>query len=248
MHDQKFVATYRVKNEERFLKKSIESIYDLCDEIVILDDGSTDHTAEIYSNFDKVVDIHKQFNLPLDEVRDRNYLLQMVLKRKPDIIISIDGDEIFMPHAKDILLEELNVLYPNENLFEFQFLTLWNNYDQLRFDGIFGNYYQKRLFRTKNQTPELKFENTSISGNLHGGSIPSNLTGFEKPLRSKVKIFHLASIDEKLRQQKFQFYTNLDPNNPITDGYRHMISGEGKFSGLNGIEIKKLPKEFTINL
>ncbi len=248
MHDQKIVATYRVKNEEIFLKKSIESIYDLCDEIVILDDGSTDHTAEIYSNFDTVVDIHKQFNLPLDEVRDRNYLLQMALKRKPDIIISIDGDEIFMPHAKDILLEELNVLYPNENLFEFQFLTLWDNYDQLRFDGIFGNYYQKRLFRTKNQTHNLKFENTSIYGNLHGGSIPSNLIGYEKPIRSNVKIFHLASIDEKLRQQKFQFYTNLDPNNQLTDGYKHMISGEGKFSGPNGIEIRKLPKEFTIKL
>ena len=248
MHKQKIVIVYRLQNEERWIKQSVESIYDLCDEIVILDDNSTDNTVDICSSFDKVKKIQTQRDLPLDEVRDRNSLLQMALKRNPDFILSVDADEIFMPNAAEILFEELNILYPTDDTFEFQFLTCWDSTNQIRFDGIFGNYWQRRLFRTKNQPPDLKFENTQNPGNLHCGSVPKNIIGFEKPIRSKVKIFHMASIDENLRKQKYDYYKKLDPDNPLTDGYKHMISGEGKFSGPNGIEIKKLNQGLTIQI
>ena len=248
MSDFKIVGTYRVRNEERFIEKSLKSIIDICSEIVILDDNSTDKTIEICSSFDKVVDIQKQSDLPLDEVRDRNLLLQMALKRKSDFILSIDGDEIFASNSADILFEELDILYPKNNVFEFQFLTLWDSPSQIRFDGIFGNYWQKRLFRTKNQSSNLKFTNTDNPGNLHCGSIPKDVHGFKNPIRSDVKIFHMASIDETLRKQKYDYYTKLDADNTLTDGYKHMISGDGKFSGSNGIEIKLLNKEFMVDI
>ena len=248
MSDFKIVGTYRVRNEERFIEKSLKSIIDICSEIVILDDNSTDKTIEICSSFDKVVDIQKQSDLPLDEVRDRNLLLQMALKRKSDFILSIDGDEIFASNSADILFEELDILYPKNNVFEFQFLTLWDSPSQIRFDGIFGNYWQKRLFRTKNQPSDLKFNNTANFGNLHCGSIPKDTVGFDDQIRSNVKIFHLASIDQKLRQQKYDYYTKIDANSNLNDGYKHMISGEGSFSGPNGIELKKIDKELRIQL
>ena len=248
MSDHKIVGTYRVKNEERFIEKSLKSIMDICSEIVVLDDNSTDKTVEICSSFDKVVDVQTQSNLVLNEVRDRNLLLQMGLKRKPDFILSIDGDEIFMPNAAEILFEELEVIYSSTNVFEFQFLTCWDTIEQIRFDGIFGNYWQKRLFRTKNQPSDLKFNNTANFGNLHCGSIPKDTVGFDDQIRSNVKIFHLASIDQKLRQQKYDYYTKIDANSNLNDGYKHMISGEGSFSGPNGIELKKIDKELRIQL
>lgn len=246
--DFKIVGMYRVKNEERFIEKSLKSIMDICSEIVILDDNSTDKTTEICSGLDKVVDIHKQSELPLDEVRDRNLLLQMAMKRNPDFVLSVDGDEIFMPNTAEILFEELNVLYPENNVFEFQFLTLWDSPTQIRFDGIFGNYWQKRLFRTKNQPKDLLFPENSNPGNLHCGSIPPNVNDYNTPIRSSVKIFHLASFDNDLRQRKYDYYSKIDPANNLTDNYRHMISGEGKFSGPNGIELQDLPKEFTLTI
>jgi glycosyltransferase involved in cell wall biosynthesis len=246
--DLKIVGTYRVKNEERFLEKSLKSVMDICSEIVVLDDNSTDKTVEICSSFDKVVDVQTQSNLVLNEVRDRNLLLQMGLKRKPDFILSVDGDEIFMPNAAEILFEELDILYPKNNVFEFQFLTCWDNIDQIRFDGIFGNYWHKRLIRTKNQSPTLEFKNTANFGNLHCGSVPKDTMGFNTSIRSNVKIFHMASIDEKLRQQKYEYYTEIDTNSKLNDGYKHMISGEGSFSGPNGIELKKVDKEFRVEI
>lgn len=248
MVNPKIIGTYRVKNEERFIEQSLKSVMDICSEIVVLDDNSTDNTVEICSSFDKVVDIQKQSKLPLDEVRDRNKLLQMALNRNSDYILSIDGDEIFMPNSSEIIFEELEIIYPDYDVFSFQFLTCWDSTDQIRFDGIFGNYWQKRLFRTKNQSKNLKFTNNENPGNIHCGSIPENVSGFEQPIRSDAKIFHMASIDETLRKQKYGYYTNFDGNSTLTDGYKHMISGDGKFSGPNGIELKKLNKEFMIKI
>ena len=65
--NEKVVAMYRIKNEERWIKQSIESIYDFCDEIVILNDNSTDNTKKICTQFEKVVDIHTKDESPLDK-------------------------------------------------------------------------------------------------------------------------------------------------------------------------------------
>ena len=91
-----------------------------CSEVIILDDGSTDKTIEICSKFKEVVDIHEQKNLPFDETRDRNLLLKLALKRKPDLILPMDGDEMMMPFSKEILFEEIDILYPDSPVFEFE--------------------------------------------------------------------------------------------------------------------------------
>ena len=247
MENEKIVVMYRVKNEERWIKQSIESIYDLCSEIVILDDGSTDKTGEIYSKFDKVTDVYFQENEPLDEVRDRNKLLEMGLKTNPDILFSLDGDEILMPNAQSILTEELDVLHPNSKVFSFQFLTFWDSLEQIRYDGYAGNFWQPRLFRVSDQPKNLKFEPTELNGNLHGGSLPTNTIGLNYPVRSNVKIFHCASIDEKIRKRKYDWYNTIDKNNLNTDCYIHMIGGEGRFSGPNGVELKPTPSDLFID-
>src|SRR5690606_6849319 len=39
-----------VKNEETFIKKALESVKDIADEIIVLDTGSTDSTKEILTS------------------------------------------------------------------------------------------------------------------------------------------------------------------------------------------------------
>jgi len=244
---KKVVVMYRLKNEERWIKQSIESIYDFCDEIVIFDDNSTDNTKQICSQFDKVVDIHTKTDSTFDEAQDRNFLLNMALKRKPDVLLSLDGDEIFLPDSGKIIREELDILYPDVQVFEFQLLTLWDNSNQIRFDGHFSSFWQKRMFRLKDQHPELKIDNSPYPGNLHCGSIPNNTLGMENPVRSNAKIFHCASLNESLRNTKFEWYTSQDPNNPLTDNYQHMLGAKGRFSG-STLKFKKIPSNLSYNL
>lgn len=243
MKEPKIVAMYRVKNEERWIEKSLKTISEICDEIVILDDGSIDKTLQICKTFSKVIDIHSQSNLPFDETRDKNLLLKMALNRKPDYILTIDGDEVIAPQMKQILLEELNVLHPNAQVLEFQFLYIWDKPYQYRFDGIFGNTWHKRLFKIDNQAEDLIFDQTQYPGNAHCPGIPTNLKGIENSARSRIKILHYGYYDDILRKKKYQFYNQIDPNNVDFDGYRHIVSGNAKFSGHSGMELGILPKD-----
>ena len=244
--NEKIVVMYRLKNEERWIKQSIESVYDFCDEIVIFDDNSTDNTKQICSQFDKVVDIHTKTDSSFDEARDRNFLLDMALKRNPTIVLSLDGDEIFLPDSGKIIQEEIDILYPENSVFEFQLLTLWDKPEQIRFDGDFSSFWQKRMFRLKDQPSDLKIFDSPYPGNLHCGSIPTNIIGTENPIRSNAKIIHCASLDATIRSEKYQWYQNMDPNNHLTDNYQHMLGAKGRFSG-NVLKYKSIPFSLTIS-
>tara|TARA_B110001454_G_scaffold218234_1_gene245674 strand:- start:2562 stop:3314 length:753 start_codon:yes stop_codon:yes gene_type:complete len=237
----KIVTIYRIKNESRWIKQSLEAVSEISDEIIILDDGSTDNTVEICKSFKTVVEIYQQKNLTYDETRDKNILLQMALKRNPDFILTLDGDEILQSNIKKILFEEICILYPNVDVFDFQALFMWEQPKQYRYDGTYSNTWWKRLLRIKNQPENLQFENTNFPNNAHCPAIPHNAKGEEKSVRSKILIFHYGNYDESLRQQKYQFYNTIDPNNTIFDGYKHIITGEGKLSGPSGIELRIVP-------
>ena len=242
--NEKVVAMYRIKNEERWIKHSIESIYDFCDEIVILNDNSTDNTKKICTQFEKVVDIHTRTESTLDESRDRNFLLHMALKRKPDVLLVIDGDEIFLPNSGKIIQAELDILHPDAQIFEFQLLTLWDKQNQIRFDGAFSSFWQKRMFRLKDQPSDLIINETPYPGNLHCGGIPTNMVGIERPVLSNAKIFHCASLDESMRVKKHEWYVSKDPDNTLTDNYQHMLDAKGRFSG-SSLKFKTIPSDFV---
>lgn len=236
----------RLKNEERWIKKTLETLSEICSGIVILDE-STDNTPKICESFSKVIEIQKQPDLPFDEVRDRNKLLKMGMKLNSDFLLGIDGDEIIQPHSKNILFEELTVIYPESSIFEFQSLFIWNKPNQYRYDGMYSSTWQRRLIRMKNQPKDLQYDGTRFPGNGHSGQVPQRSIGYNNPVRSRVKIFHYGNYDEDLRQCKYKFNNTLDPNSVVFDGYKHIISGKGKFSGPRGIEFRKLPKGIFID-
>ena len=243
----KIVVMYRVKNEERWIEHSIKSVYDFCDEIVLFDDNSSDNTKKICNKFDKVVDIHTKTDSSFDEARDRNLLLNMALKRKPDVLLSLDGDEIFLPNSGKIIGEEIDILHTEGQVFEFQLFTLWDSSNQIRTDGAFSSFWQKRMFRLKDQPTDLKINNSPYPGNFHCGSIPSNTVGINYSVKSNAKIFHCASFDESLRKKKHDWYVSRDPDNPLTDNYQHMLGAKGRFAG-SSLEFKTIPSNLCYNL
>ena len=222
------VAMYRVKNVERWIKKSLEATSEICNKIVILDDDSTDNTIKICKSFSSIVDIHESKNLPFDETRDKNLLIQMALNCKPDYIWVLDGDEIIMPGMKKILYEDLIYLHPNSDVFEFQVLEMLEQPNKFRINNPTTNYTHKLLFKVKGQN-NLHYLPTKFPYNMHCPRIPDNYDGLNSVSRSRVKILHYGYYDQKLKQSKYELYTKLDPNATEFYKYEHIIHPE-KFS------------------
>ena len=89
----KFVAMLRVKDGIFFVDEWLKCFEKLVDEIVVLDNGSTDGTYEALKAHPKVVDIIRTEGY--NEGRDKNLLYARLRLRNPDWCIWIDIDEIF---------------------------------------------------------------------------------------------------------------------------------------------------------
>ena len=85
----KISSVYIIKNEEKNIEKSIQSIKNICDEIIIVDTGSTDNSIQICKDLGCKVYNYKWEN---DFSKARNYAISLCSN---EIIIFLDADEFF---------------------------------------------------------------------------------------------------------------------------------------------------------
>ncbi len=118
-----------VKNEEKILKRCLDCVADLCEEIIIVDTGSTDRTKEIARQYtDRIYD----FEWIDDFSAARNYAFS---KATQEYIYSADADEVLDEEnrqrfrvLKEAMLPEIEIVqmkYGNQ----MQFGTVYN-YDE----------------------------------------------------------------------------------------------------------------------
>jgi glycosyltransferase involved in cell wall biosynthesis len=88
-----------VKNEERNLARCLESVAGLCDELVVVDTGSTDNTSTIAKGFGCRVD--ECLLDPFDFSQVRNYALS---KATGEWVLSLDADETLRPESAELIM------------------------------------------------------------------------------------------------------------------------------------------------
>jgi len=91
-------ASYMVKNEAEYLPFSIRSIYDAVDEIIVVDNGSTDNSDKIARQFDKV-------KLYYSDAGDFSTLRNLTIDRS-------GGDWILVMCADEVFYDDINAVLP----------------------------------------------------------------------------------------------------------------------------------------
>ena len=95
-----------VKNEEKVLKRCLNNVMNLVDEVIIVDTGSTDRTKEVAKQFtDKIFD----FPWENDFSKARNFSLSKATK---DYFMWLDADDVFPDEKKNAFLEMKKSLDP----------------------------------------------------------------------------------------------------------------------------------------
>lgn len=128
-----------VKNSEAWFEQVLRSHLAICDHVLVLDDGSTDRTAEIAENFDRV-SCRRQSGLPRNEARDRNRLFEQAHAFRPDWCWWFDGDETVW-RVNEALLSRV----PREvNTIHSPLLLMWGGQDRYAHDW---SIEKRHLFR-----------------------------------------------------------------------------------------------------
>jgi len=194
----KFVVMLRVKDGILFVEEWLSCFEKLVDEIVVLDNGSTDGTLEILQASPKVVDIIKTEGY--NEGRDKNLLYARVRMRNPDWCIWVDVDEIFEPELtrKDFDRLMKTRIYTKFGFRRFHFI------DREYFAGSYFrlNYsagHDRIMWR---ESPEGYFENFILdSPNVKG------IKGLQ--CNTDFRLKHLGYISKDLVDKKAAIYRTV---------------------------------------
>ncbi len=115
---KKISAVIITFNEEKNIKRCLDSLNNVADEIVVVDSFSTDKTEEICSEYKNVSFYQNPFT---DYSQQKNYANSLA---KNEFILSIDADEAISPELKNSILEEKEKGFP-ENAYLFSRLVFY---------------------------------------------------------------------------------------------------------------------------
>lgn len=180
-----------IKNEELVIERCLKSIIPICDEIIVVDTGSSDKTIDIVnklsSNDEKIKLYH--FKWIDDFSAARNFSFQ---KATSDYVMWVDADEMFTDELNNTILKLKNNDFKNYDVIatSIQFYYSENNYSFV---------FRERIILKKNN-PYWKFR---VHEELIRNSVKANTNEYIIPLKNGY-VFH-----EKKKESNFNYYFQI---------------------------------------
>lgn len=128
-----------VKNEEAVLKRCLDSLKGVYDELIIVDTGSTDSTKKIASLYtDRIFD----FKWVNDFSKARNFAME---KATCDYIYTADADEVLDEENRQKFIDLKKVMLPEVEIVEMRYVNQLENGTVYNFDSEYRAKMYKRL-------------------------------------------------------------------------------------------------------
>ncbi|WP_256222241.1 glycosyltransferase [Paenibacillus sp. OK076] len=205
----KLTAMLQVRNERgRYLEEVLDDLSEFVDEIVIVDDASTDGTPDICRAYPKVVRL-EVLEKPLfaEEWRLRNALWQAAAGTSPDWLLSVDADELYSTDAKKAIRALIN--QDHADWIAFRFYDMWGGRTHYREDDLWGLHrrHTASLVRYMPGYPYFYPQQ-----NHHVPRLPLPCTVLPG-ISTELKVQHLGwagSLEDRVR--KYLRYKRIDPH------------------------------------
>ncbi|MGI9861897.1 glycosyltransferase [Moorella naiadis] len=204
----KLTAMMIVRNEAgRYLERCLKSLSAYTDEIVILDDASSDATPELCASFPAVKLYRRETSLFLiDEARLRQELWDYTAATSPEWILALDADELLEDRAAG----ELPCLL-RQDLFPavgFRLFDCWGGEDYYRVDGLWSPWLRGFSIYLVKYQPHLPAAWPAQA--FHCGRLP--LAYRRLPyLESDLRIKHLGWANPAEIRPKYERAVGRDP-------------------------------------
>ncbi|WP_110758650.1 glycosyltransferase family 2 protein [Paenibacillus illinoisensis] len=213
-----------VKDEERSLKRCLNSVKDVVDEIIIVDTGSKDKTKEIAREFTSNIYDFEWTNNFADA---RNYAIGQA---NCDYILSLDADEYFADESKYFLNEKLNASHYFLRIRNFVRTGIVDTHSFARlFKKNVGYKYQGAIHEQINfwDYPHLKGEQLLVNIN-HDGYTKEIVKSKNKNVRN------MSIVEEELKQSPSAFgYFNLGTQFRVIGNHEKAIDAFQRSFSLN---------------
>ncbi|KKR88701.1 MAG: family 2 glycosyl transferase [Candidatus Yanofskybacteria bacterium GW2011_GWA1_44_21] len=200
----KIVAILRTKNSLLKLEDCLEKLSELMDEIIIMDNGSTDGTIEVFKKFPKIAQVlYRDDTGNFHEGRDMNILLEEAKKRNADWITMAWPDEVFEKNLTRAILEK----YMRQHTYDcigFRMCHFWQSMKYCRFDRDWFFYTlrpQRFMWRNVEGT---YFKDVVIH--------PGGIQGITTPVRTvPFRIKHYGYVSKADVDRKLEVFKKSDP-------------------------------------
>jgi len=221
----RIVCVMQVRNEARHLPGCLDHLRAHVDGFVVLDDGSTDATADILRGEPKLYELLR--NPPhADHVwrenENKRRLLEAAARHGAGWVLVCDADERY----ESLFLQNLPAIVdalPEPELVALALACceLWNAPDRYRIDGVWGRKSRARLLRLPR---EIAFDR---SPGLHGSWLPDALQQHGRVLPSWYRLYHLKTIRHEDRVARRELYKRLDPEGRFQPAGYDYLAEEG---------------------
>ena len=205
----RIIAILRIKNEIAIIDECLSRLSELVDEILVVDNDSSDGTQNTYLNYPKVKEVIRTEDF--NEGRDKIILLEQAKKRNPDWIIFLDADEIFEKNFTRKDLEKY--MTSGYDRINFRLCHFWLDRKRCRF-------FDKKYFLYSLQPLRCMWKNKEevyfLDQVIHNGDVMGD---FKKVYFSPYRLKHFSLIDRDKVLEKINLYKSIDksPRN-----YDHM--------------------------